>query len=309
MATGGDRTVECSSCAATVTAEDAALLTAENSKGVWRYLCPDCLADLHVPKGYTLTRDLSFLRGGGAPAEASDGSASPAEAPDGSASPAEAPDGSSPAPDGSADRPRVVADFRGRVVTGEHPQERLRSGRVLMNRRQLVLATDERKTAIPLASVSDVVTTTESTDEEGDVIVAVTYRSGSGQDVAFVSAGRDTLRKFTAVLFRALLGGTAVEVRHPVPGGDGSTEPPVRSGVLRAKDRAIGATGLEEPVSIPLDRVVQVERRDREWPGGRRSVLAVDHRADGRTTTTEFAVAPGRKQRLLGRFAGLEQGT
>lgn len=283
MATGGDETVECSSCATTITVDDAALLTAENSKGVWRYLCPDCLADLHVPKGYTLDRDLTFLRGGAPPEEAPE--AQP--------------------PEEQAEGTQVIADFRGRLVTGEHPQERLTSGRVLMNRRQLVLATEERKTTVPLASVSDVVTTTESTDDEGDVVVAVTYRSARGEDVAFVSAGRDTLRKFTAVLFRALLGGTAVEVRHPVVAGDASTEPSVRSGVLRAKDRAIGVDGLDDPVSIPLDRVDEVERREREWPQGRQSILAVTHREDGRATTTELAVSSGRKQQLLGRFARL----
>lgn len=285
MGTGGDGTVQCSSCATTVTADDAALLTAENSKGVWRYLCPDCLADLHVPKGYTLNRDLSFLRGGAPPDETSE----------------------EPVPAGQDEGSRVIADFRGRVVTGEHPQERLSSGRVLMNRRKLVLATDERKTTIPLVSVSDVVTTTESTDDVGEVVVAVTCGSTRHEDVAFVSAGRDTLRKFTSVLFRALLGGTAVEVRHPVVGGDASAEPSVRSGVLRAKERTIGVAGLDDPVSIPLDRVVEVERREREWPRGRRSVLTVTHREDGMTTTTDLAVSSGRKLQLLGRFARLGQ--
>lgn len=55
-------TVECSRCEADVTLDDAVVMTQRGSKAMWRYLCPDCLQTIGVPRGYEIKRDLDYLK-------------------------------------------------------------------------------------------------------------------------------------------------------------------------------------------------------------------------------------------------------
>lgn len=277
MSTGDGGTVDCGSCGDAAAVDEASMLEARDSKGVWRYLCPDCLADLTVPKGYRIRRDLSFLRGGSTTSSPGDGTAESA----GAATTVEEPT------QGSA----VAADFLGRVATADDPQGGLRAGRVLMDRRRIVLATGTSRTVIPLAEVQDVAPAGESAGED---VLGIAYRTG-GDAMAFVGAADDTLRQFATVLFRALLSGTAVSAKVGQ-----SQESSTESGMLALREERIDVSGTD--VSVDLDGVTDVEHRDRGWARGDRDVLAVSHRRDGGSIVTEVALPSARKRDLLGRF-------
>lgn len=288
MSTGAQETVECSSCGADVPIDDASMLTAKRSKAVWRYLCPDCLADLSVPKGYTVKRDLSFLRGGAANEEH-------AVEPDETGETSEAMDRS-----GSA----VIADFMGEVVTRETPGASMTRGRVLLDRRRLILASADRKTAIPLSAIRDVTIGGDAgpDPETGAAIATVTYRTESGEDVAFVSADPETLGKFEDVLFKALLHGRAVQVKHPASVAGEPENPPIRTGVVDIQSGTLTISGLDSPVEVEPDRVSGISTGGREWAEPGATVLSVTHRGDDAAVVSEFAVTTGRLANLLARF-------
>ncbi|MGM0605537.1 MAG: hypothetical protein ACQETB_07675 [Halobacteriota archaeon] len=55
-----DNQIECSRCAEFIPLEDA--VTLEKGVSIVKPLCHDCLSIVGVPKGYELTRDITYLR-------------------------------------------------------------------------------------------------------------------------------------------------------------------------------------------------------------------------------------------------------
>lgn len=55
--------LECDSCGEAVSVADAVMLTKLRNKQHWKYLCPDCLGTIGVPRGYELDRELKHLTG------------------------------------------------------------------------------------------------------------------------------------------------------------------------------------------------------------------------------------------------------
>lgn len=283
--------VECSRCQAAVSLDDAAMLNKRNSKGLWRYLCDGCLENIRVPRGYELKRNLSFLRGGAAAPDATDG-------------PVPEADDGTPGPGPSRRDPSVIADFRGQVVTAEMPRGILSPGRILMNGRQLILATDDHRTAVPFGAIRDVVPNhvSESTRDDYDDIVTIAYRRGNRDGTAFVGANEDALDSFLTVLFKALLRGTTVRFRHPVCVGGRPRESPVRTGRLRIRTHGLDVSGADVPASIELDRVIEARRSVGRWTDAGRPVLSVSQLRDGRVLRSEFVLPGARDLNLLRRF-------
>lgn len=54
--------VECSRCEEVIPLEDAVNLEQEGSKAMDKPLCEDCLEVVGVPRGYSLERDISYLK-------------------------------------------------------------------------------------------------------------------------------------------------------------------------------------------------------------------------------------------------------
>lgn len=282
MASGDEERVECSNCEREVGLDDAAMLNKKNSKGLWRYLCTECLTELQVPAGYELKRDVSFLRRGGGSEAAKPTDETTPTAPTG---PRQT----------TATGPALIADFMGRIAGAAIADESLRPGRVLMDRRRLILATDESRTTVPFHEIRDV--NPHRDDEEG---LRIAYGTDGGPEMAVVSAEATTLDRFQGVLFRALLSGTSVRYKHPIHADGEGDDPTVRSGTIDVKDDTI-EIGAGPPVVIRLAEVTSVRTVGRDWPASAESVLAlaVD---DGETTLTELAVPMARLRGLLARF-------
>lgn len=308
MAGGDKASVECSHCGRAVSIEDASLLEKRGSKGLWRYLCPACLDEMSVPQGYTLKRDLSFLRAG-----------EPTSEPGGAGRMTRG--GDAPVETGTAPtrsvglveqqgqgHSSVIADFMGEVVTEATPGGRLVPARILMDRERLVLATDAGRIAVPLSTVVDVVPHDPAAEEGDAALVTLSYRTEDEVTVAFVGGPVETLDRFTTILFKALLSGTSVRFRHPARVGGRPREPPVQSGTVHLRGTTLRVDGTEASIEIPLDRVVTVSRRPAGWTDGDVPVLAVGYAAMDGTRVTEFAHPAERIARLLRRLCNLEHG-
>jgi len=106
---------------------------------------------------------------------------------------------------------QAVADFTGRFAknpkagVGEEPG----SARIVMSKRRLVIAAEDR-TTVPLSDVVDVVVGNVPPDLRDlfDSTVTIGYRTDDGTvETVLIESNEGTLAKFRSVLFRCLLTG------------------------------------------------------------------------------------------------------
>ncbi|MFB6267063.1 MAG: CheF family chemotaxis protein [Halodesulfurarchaeum sp.] len=288
MSEAAGKTVECHRCDRQASLDDAVMLKQQNNKALWEYLCGECLADIGVPQGYEVQRDLSHLEADTAPTPSDDGEAA------------------SDTDDG------VIADFRAEVVTDEAARDELIPARVVMNRSQLVFVTGGTRNALPLEAVHDVSVghVPDSAREYFDDVVRLGYRSNEGDHLAFLGADRETLDRFVPLLFSTLLSGTTVRVRDG--GGRGAvplaTEPDIDSGILDLAPGRVAIVSVGATRSIRLEHVVRLERRTGDWAGSGKPVLAVHAHDGGGLHRVDIALPTARKRGLLGRFLQQEFG-
>jgi hypothetical protein len=286
----GDR-VDCSHCETSVLLEQASVLNKKDSKGLWRYLCPDCLQDIRVPAGYELVRDVSFLRGGGSAAEVL-GDQSPDET--------TLPDGDDGESTPSGQNASILADFRGRFVTAEMDGGELTPGRIMMDRHRLVLATEAYRASVPLATVTDVVPPSGADSDAGDDgILALTYGGDEDTEMAFIGASRGTLSRFTTILFRVLIGGTAVRF-------DGQGPESVHDGTLHVHESHVELEADDRTRSIPIPATDVTPAGSGRHPEGAALTITPaqgrDEPAGTPSNSTTVALPTAKGRRLLGRL-------
>jgi helix-turn-helix protein len=198
----------------------------------------------------------------------------------------------------------VVADFTGKFAAEETGGDGPVGGRILLSREQLVLATGDTKTVIPLDDIFDVGVGRVPPDmgEFFDSTVTVAYRAGEGRYVAVVEADDEKIEKFSTVLFRVILNGTAVTVKHPAKVGGRITDEPFRTARLNCRPGTVAFEGEDGGFEVDLSSVVGFERVSRDIKGATRPALSVRHRVDGQTVTSLAATAGQREMGLLGRY-------
>ncbi len=205
----------------------------------------------------------------------------------------------------------VLVDFTARVSVETEDWEEGVEARVLLNESALVLATgQEESVTIPLSSVLDV---TRGIPRVFDPLpgtpVTVAYRDGGSRFAAAIAGEERSVDRFSAVLFKALLNGTAVVLQHPAKVGGRVVDADYRGGLLSLSTDAVRFETDEGPVTVPLSAVVDFERQHRTVEGEERPVLVVSHVDDGTALTTVAATESTRKLALLGRFLRGEYGT
>ncbi|MFB6152745.1 MAG: CheF family chemotaxis protein [Halodesulfurarchaeum sp.] len=286
MSEGAGKTVECHRCERQAPLDDAVMLKQQHNKALWEYLCAECLADIGVPQGYEVQRDLSHL--------AADTSPTP----------------STPEEDASTGEEGPIADFRAKVVTEEAATDEMVPARVVMNRSQIVFVTDGTRTGLRLQAITDVSVghVPDSAREYFDDVVRLSYRSGERRHLAFVGTDHETLDQFVPLLFSTLLSGTTVRVRNGEERTGMTNEPPIDAGILDLKPEGARIASVGRTHTLSLEDVVHLERRTADWTASGRPVLAVHHHRDGRIHRILIATPTERKRALLGRFLQQEYG-
>ncbi len=208
----------------------------------------------------------------------------------------------------------IVVDFIANFVAGGNAAFDPVKGRVLMSDRRLVLVTSDTKTTVPIASIFDIAVgqVPPEVEEFFDYTVMVGYVENNRRKTTVIGGGRETIEKFSLLLFRAVLNGSVALLTHPAKvGGRVMDAPERRSGLhldyesvwFRGGDVADADDG---PVSIDLASVVFFEVLERsDGAGGTELMLSVQHVDDGRTVTSEITMASRRKMNILGRYLRL----
>jgi len=202
----------------------------------------------------------------------------------------------------------VIADFVGSFNSEVSSRAEPVKGRILLSEKRLVLAADEGKVTIPLTSIFDVAVghVPDGLGEFFSSTVTIAFERGDRRMVAAVEAGEDKIDKFTTVLFKAILNGTDMTVRHPARVGGRVTGEEFEPARLFLKPRTVQFTRQDDQVDVRLPSVSGFDRLTREINGTDQAVLAVKHMADGQSLTTLAATDSARKMSILGRYLRLE---
>lgn len=221
----------------------------------------------------------------------------------------------------------VVADFTARI--GDHGNvhgDPVRC-RVVMNETQLVVATEDDREVIPLESVFDVVVGRPPGDvsEFFDDSVTLAYRADVAKaamsDVpsnlelpadrdgertsVTVLADPETTDRFTTVLFKAMLEGTAALVTYRARAGGRVTGEGATRCSLHLEDRTVVFRTDGGTQRIDVESVVDFDRVQKELAGETRPVISVSHVGGRDAITSEVALPSERKLNVLGRYLRL----
>lgn len=202
----------------------------------------------------------------------------------------------------------IYADFIGRIFVNTNPDPALEPGRVLMNRSQLVLVSEDDRTKIPLEDIFDinVGTVPAGIDDFFGHPLTIGFTFLGDRHVAVITTEREKIEDFTGSLFTAILNGTSAWIKHPTRVGGRVSDATPETASLELRDRALAFVDLDEPVVINLDSVTHYERAKRDVRGQTRSILRVRHNPEGTSLTTETLIEDVRKMNLLGRYIRIE---
>lgn len=201
----------------------------------------------------------------------------------------------------------VVADFVTNVIPDTGAYDEPVRGRVLMNRREVVLVAPEDRTSFAIEDIFDIAygSAPEKLRAFFEDTVSIAYESGGSKRVALIEGADETVQRFTDLLFKGVLNGTTVAVNHPAKVGGRIMDPTFEKATLYV-DREMVKFKTGAPIQIEVSTVSQFERRDREVFGSSRPVLSVDHADGSSIVTSEVALQPERKMNVLGRFLRVE---
>ena len=202
----------------------------------------------------------------------------------------------------------IVADFVASFVAGGEGSFDPIKGRVVMSDRRMVLATSESKTVVPLASIFDLAVgqVPPEVEEFFDHTLMIGYIVDGERKRTVVGGGRETINKFSLMVFRATIKGSESRLIHPAKVGGRVRSTTPRTAELDLDPRHVRFHTSEETIEIGLASVVFFEVLERELDDESRPFLSVRHlRDDGQTVTTEASLSSRRKLNILGRYLRL----
>ncbi|WP_049925890.1 CheF family chemotaxis protein [Halopiger goleimassiliensis] len=205
----------------------------------------------------------------------------------------------------------IVADFTARFVLNEGADGAGTpvNGRIITTKRRLVLATGDDKTTIPLSNVIDinVGSVPSHVKQFFDDTVTIGFEGPTGVRSVVIESEGDTLETFVAILFRVLLNGRTVAVKHPARVGGRVKDSPVTKGKLRIKKRSIEVATNGERLRFAVESVMNINRANKLGERDDRVTLVVKWvDDDGLTKTSLIAPAKSQYVNLLARFLRLE---
>ncbi|MFB6112542.1 MAG: CheF family chemotaxis protein [Halodesulfurarchaeum sp.] len=204
----------------------------------------------------------------------------------------------------------VVADFVTDVVPDTAEWTEPVRGRVVMSTDQVVIATAEDRRTIRIAEIFDVAYGSAPSDLSRffEDTVSIAYEDGFGRHVALIEGADETVSRFTDLLFKAIINGTEVLVKHPARVGGRVTDESVQTMTVFLRKPQVVFSGADR-FHIEVSTVSNFEKLDREVRGRTRSVLSVRHALDMQEVTSEISLDSGRKMNVLGRYLRIEYST
>ncbi|WP_254272481.1 CheF family chemotaxis protein [Haloarcula marina] len=132
-------------------------------------------------------------------------------------------------------------------------------------------------------------------------VLTVGFERDGRRRVLFVTTDSETLTSFGGLLYRRLLDGKEVAVRHPAEVGGRVTDATFDIGRLHVVPERVGCTQIATPFDLKLEDIVDFWRATEELLGDRQSVIHIQYVRNGVAVSLDLALNPPRVQHLLGR--------
>ncbi len=203
----------------------------------------------------------------------------------------------------------VIADFVAKFNSESSSRGEPVKGRVLLSQKRLVLAAnDDNKVTIPLSTIFDVAVGHIPPDlgDFFDSTVTVAFERDGNRYVAVIEADDETIDKFSTVLFKTILNGTGMTIKHPARVGGRVTDEEFMPAKLFVYPREVRFRTSNGQLAIGLSTVTEFDRSDRKVGGKTRPVLEVRHMKEGQSMMTLAATDSPQKMSILGRYLRLE---
>lgn len=203
----------------------------------------------------------------------------------------------------------VIADFVATFDSNVLKTAKPVKGRILLSEKRLVLAVrNGDKLTVPLTSIFDVAVGQVPDELHGffESTVTVAFERNNKRFVAAIEAEDDKIAKFSTVLFKALLNGTDMTIKHPARVGGRVTDAEFAAAKLFLKPQQVEFKNNEETVTIKLAEVTEFDRTERQIAGAKRPVLDVHHMPRGDALLTQVTTSSARKMAILSRYLRLE---
>ncbi len=197
-----------------------------------------------------------------------------------------------------------VAQFDSSVATRAEPTQ----GRVLLSQKRLVLAVNSTdRLTIPLSKIVDIAVGHVPDDIQGffESTVTIAFELKGKQHKAVIEADDSTIEKFSTVLFKAVLNGTKIRVKHPARIGGRVTDESFVPARLYLRPRTVQFRG-DDTVEITLATVTEFSRTMREINGREQPVIEFQHMPAGEAMVTMVALNSRRMMIILGRYLRIE---
>jgi helix-turn-helix protein len=203
----------------------------------------------------------------------------------------------------------VIADFVGSFNSEASTRGEPARGRVVLSQRRLVLAAGEEDTlTIPLSSIFDIAVGHVPPDlgDFFNATVTIAFEKGDRRLVAAVESDNETIEKFSTVLFKAVLNGTAITVKERARVGGRVTGDEFSGAELFLSPGTVEFRRDGGAFELDVETVTEFKRDTREVNGRERPVLLVRHMQDGSAVTTLAAMQSARKMSIFSRYLRLE---
>ncbi|WP_276273117.1 CheF family chemotaxis protein [Haloarcula litorea] len=132
-------------------------------------------------------------------------------------------------------------------------------------------------------------------------VLTVGFERDGDREVLFVSTDEETLTTVAGLLYRRLLDGKEVAVRHPAEIGGRVTEATYDIGRLHVVPERVGCSKIQHPFDVELGSIVDFYRSEEELLGDRQPVIHIQYVREGVAVSLDLALNPPRLQHLLGR--------
>jgi helix-turn-helix protein len=198
-----------------------------------------------------------------------------------------------------------VAKFDSDMLKSSNPVK----GRILLSKKRLVLAVrNGDKLTIPLSSIFDVAVGQVPDELDGffQSTVTIAFEKKGKQFVAAIEEENEKIQKFSNVLFKALLNGTDMTIKHPARVGGRVTDSEFEAAKLFLKPKQVEFNSTDETIAIKLSAVTEFDNTKRRIAGKKRPVLDVHHMPRGDALLTQVTTDSARKMSILGRYIRLE---
>lgn len=204
--------------------------------------------------------------------------------------------------------PNVIADFNAKFATNvrNNTEINLQKCRVIMNKRQIIIATNEDKLKIQIKDIIDILKSNIPQRHKAlfDETITLAHQTNDGVKTILIEDDEETINKFKEFVYKLTIGNVPVLIKHPARVGGRVTDEKPRQGTIKLRDGSIlFKTQTGKNFKIDINSVIHFKRSKRSPDGQKRPTILVKHVGNGDDIMTTLVATKSRdKLNLIGRY-------